>query len=212
MTFDPKSVEVTCVTLPKDHCVQVPRKYIKVCGYSDPFFKNLNKRSLTPRWPMTPCLLRSHVWLYPQIIVSKSHENQRHSQPFQNEGAARGAQGLAGGGTDWDSKWRLSIDLCTKCNFIWGREGAEFLPGGGRPPLWLRHWQKYIKVCGYSDLFYQKLNQRSLIPKWPCTSCLLKSHVWLYPRIITCVQEYINMWIQWSILQITTYYTEWVIT
>ena len=22
MTFDPKSVEVTCVTLPKDHCVQ----------------------------------------------------------------------------------------------------------------------------------------------------------------------------------------------
>ena len=30
MTFDPKSVEVTCVILPKDHCVQVPRKYIKV--------------------------------------------------------------------------------------------------------------------------------------------------------------------------------------
>ena len=29
MTFDPKSVEVTCVTLPKDHCVQVPWKYIK---------------------------------------------------------------------------------------------------------------------------------------------------------------------------------------
>ena len=24
MTFDPMSVEVTCVTLPKDHCVQVP--------------------------------------------------------------------------------------------------------------------------------------------------------------------------------------------
>ena len=24
MTFDPKAVEVTCVTLPKDHCVQVP--------------------------------------------------------------------------------------------------------------------------------------------------------------------------------------------
>ena len=49
MTFDPKSVEVTCVNLPKDHCVQVSQKYIKVCGYSDPFFKNLNQRSLTPR-------------------------------------------------------------------------------------------------------------------------------------------------------------------
>ena len=28
-----------------------------------------------PRWPLTPCLLRSHVWLYPRIIVSKSHDN-----------------------------------------------------------------------------------------------------------------------------------------
>ena len=55
MTFDPTSVEVLCVTLPKDHCVQVPWKYIKVCGYSDLFCKkNLNQRSLTPRWPLTP--------------------------------------------------------------------------------------------------------------------------------------------------------------
>ena len=76
MTFDPTSVEVLCVTLPKDHCVQVPWKYIKVCGYSDLFCKkNLNQRSLTPRWPLTPHLLRSHVWLCPRIILSKSHEN-----------------------------------------------------------------------------------------------------------------------------------------
>ena len=39
------------------------------------FSKNLNQRSLTPRWPLTPCLLRSHVWLYPRIIMSKSHDN-----------------------------------------------------------------------------------------------------------------------------------------
>ena len=38
------------------------------------FSKNLNQRSLTPGWPLTPCLLRSHVWLYPRIIVSKSHD------------------------------------------------------------------------------------------------------------------------------------------
>ena len=38
-TFDPMSVEVTCVTLPKDHCVQVPWQYINVCGYSDQFCK-----------------------------------------------------------------------------------------------------------------------------------------------------------------------------
>ena len=66
MTFDPTSVEVTCVTLPKDHCVQVPWKYIKVCGYSEPFCLNLNQRSLTPRWPLTPHLLRSQVSLYPE--------------------------------------------------------------------------------------------------------------------------------------------------
>ena len=123
MIFDPKAVEVTRVTLPKDHCVQVPWKYIKVCGYSDPFCKKLEPKvrplddlwphicwghtcdstqgslcpssmkihqsmwiqwpflqktwtkGQTPRWPLTPHLLRSHVWLYPRIIVSKSHEN-----------------------------------------------------------------------------------------------------------------------------------------
>ena len=35
MTFDPKSVGATCVTLRKDHCVQVPWEYINICGYSD---------------------------------------------------------------------------------------------------------------------------------------------------------------------------------
>ena len=39
MTFDPKSVEVTCVTLPKNPCVQVPWEYINVYGYSDQFCK-----------------------------------------------------------------------------------------------------------------------------------------------------------------------------
>ena len=37
--------------------------------------KHLFRRSLTPRWPLTPYLLRSRVWLYPRIIVSKSHGN-----------------------------------------------------------------------------------------------------------------------------------------
>ena len=39
------------------------------------FCKNLNQRSLTPRWPLNPHLLRSYVWLYPRIIESKSPEN-----------------------------------------------------------------------------------------------------------------------------------------
>ena len=54
MTFDPTSVEVLCVTLPKDHCVQVPWKYIKVCGYSDLFCKKTWTKghwSLDNLWP-----------------------------------------------------------------------------------------------------------------------------------------------------------------
>ena len=45
------------------------------CNHCNVRFENLNQRSLPPRWPLTPCLLRSHVWLYPRIIVSKSHDN-----------------------------------------------------------------------------------------------------------------------------------------
>ena len=43
MTFDPTSVAVTCVTLPKDHCVRVPWEYVNVCGYSDQFCKTSTK-------------------------------------------------------------------------------------------------------------------------------------------------------------------------
>ena len=53
MTFDPTSIEVTCVTLPKDYCMQVPWKYVKVCGYSDPFFKKKKKKKKwTKDWPL----------------------------------------------------------------------------------------------------------------------------------------------------------------
>ena len=37
MTFGPITVEVWCVSLLKDHCVQAPWEYINVCGYSDQF-------------------------------------------------------------------------------------------------------------------------------------------------------------------------------
>ena len=57
---------------------------------------------------------------------------QGRSQTFQNEGAARGAQGEQG--ADCDSKWRLSIDLCTKCNFIEGWEGDSVSARGAVAP------------------------------------------------------------------------------
>ena len=48
----------------------------------------------------------------------------------------RGRQGGLMGvweGADWDSKWWLSIDLCTKCNFIWGVRGHSFCQGAVAP-------------------------------------------------------------------------------
>ena len=86
--------------------------------------------------------------------------SQGRSQTFQNEGASRGAQGWAGGGADWDSKWRLSIDLCTKCNFIWGRGGQSFCRGQSPPcppPPPLRHCTLRAKRANkifFFNLFY----------------------------------------------------------
>ena len=51
--------------------MKIHQKYVDTVT----FFKNLNQRLLTPRWPLTSCLLRSHVWFYSRIIVSKSHGN-----------------------------------------------------------------------------------------------------------------------------------------
>ena len=167
MTFDPTSVEVLCVTLPKDHCVQVPWKYIKVCGYSDLFCKNLKRRSLTPRWPLTPHLLRSHVWLYPRIIVSKSHE---HTWKYVDT-------------VTFFAKKNLNQRLLTP---RW-----PSTPHLLRSHVWLypriivskshEHTWKYVDTVTFLP---KNLNQRSLTPRWPLTPHLLRSHVWLYPRII----------------------------
>ena len=121
------------------------------------FFKNLNQRSLTPRWPLTPCLLRSHVWLYLRIIVSKSHETiSKH---------------------------------------------------GSKRMILLLPWSKYVDTV---TLFFKNLNQRSLNPRWPLTPCLLRSHVWLYPRIIVFKSHentsmYVDTVINFAKLPHTTY-------
>ena len=47
----------------------------------------------------------------------------------------KGGSGVSGGGADWDSKWRLCIDLCTKCYFIGGPEGGRVSARGAVVPL-----------------------------------------------------------------------------
>ena len=39
-----------------------------------------------------------------------------------------------GAGADRDSNWRLSIDPCRKCHFIWGLKGDGFLTEGAQAP------------------------------------------------------------------------------
>ena len=73
--LEPRVSPAFAITYLCNHCnirFENTSKYVDTLTL---FSKNLNQRSLTPRWPLTPCLLRSHVWLYPRIIVSKSHDN-----------------------------------------------------------------------------------------------------------------------------------------
>ena len=88
------------------------------------------------------------IW---NFSVRTSHQVTLQSVGGGGRGVARlfimrgrqGGSGVSGGGGGWrDSKWRLSLDLCTKCNFIWGLEEGRVSVRGRSPPvpLWLRHW------------------------------------------------------------------------
>ena len=77
MIFDLISVEVTIyVALLRDHCVQIPWKYIKVYGHSNHFSNHEPKvqwPKMTSRWALTTLLLSLPVRFYPRINRFKSH-------------------------------------------------------------------------------------------------------------------------------------------
>ena len=68
MIFDPTSVEVMCDSTQRPFLSKPHENMSRYVDTVTPvfFFKNLNQRSLTPWWPLTPSLLRSHVWLLPK--------------------------------------------------------------------------------------------------------------------------------------------------
>ena len=114
MIFDPMSVEVTCVTLPKDHCVQVPWQYINVCGYSNQFCKMTTYYILRTYyllctewvitiWSLTE--LNSGKTKMPIISYVKKYFNQKsvEVQPWNPSGS--------------NFKWLLFMNYCTLiCN------------------------------------------------------------------------------------------------
>ena len=163
-------------------------------------FQNLTERSMTPRWPLSPLLLRSYVWLYPRIILSKSHENMSkvcgYSDPFFKTLNQRSLT----------PRWPLTPSLLRSHVCLYPRIIASK--------------SHENTVCGYSDPFFKNFNQRWPIDDlWPhiCWSHMCDStQESLCPSPMGIHQ---CMWIQWSILQNTTYIlrtyilcTEWVIT
>ena len=125
----------------------------------------LNKRSLTPRWPLTPSLLRSHVWLYPRIIVSKSNEN-----------TSKFVDTVTLFSKTWTKvHWPLD-DLWP--HVCWGHM-CDSTQGSLCPNPMKINQNMWIQWP-----FFLKLEQRSFTCRWPLTPSFLRSHVWLYPRII----------------------------
>ena len=63
----PTSVDFTCVSLPKDHCVEVPWECINACEYNDHFLQSIPTQFnlwLTPAWPLQIWLPYGHSWAF----------------------------------------------------------------------------------------------------------------------------------------------------
>ena len=94
-----------------------------------------------------PCPMLNHMSeafqtsLWPCGITTMSYQGRGIARLFKMRGQQGGDQGWAGGliGTQNGGS---PIDLCTKCNFIWGwaRGGQSFCQGVVAPlPPWLCH-------------------------------------------------------------------------
>ena len=120
---------------------------------------------MTPRWPLTLHLLRSHVWIYSRIILSKSHKNTSKYVDTVTLLAKTWTKG------HWplDDPWP-HICWDHMCDFTQGSLCPS--PMGIHQCMWIQ-----LSIL-------QITNQRSLTPRWPLTPHLLRSHVQIYPRII----------------------------
>ena len=125
MTFDRISVKVTCVTLPKDHCTQVPWKYVTLCGYNDLFFQKTWTKGHWPLDDLWPQVCWGHIVQVPWKYIT-DHFSKNLSQNVTNP--------------KWplDDFWPTYIDVT--CVTL-PKYHCVQVP-----------W-KYIKGCGYSDPF-----------------------------------------------------------
>ena len=138
-------------------------------------FKNLTKRSMTPRWSLTPLLLRSHVWLYPRL-ASKSHEN-----------TFKYVDTVTLFSKTWKGHWPLDDIWPQVC---WGHM-CDSTQGSLCPSPMKIHQSMWI--------------QWPLDDLWPhiCWRHMCDSTQGLLCPSPMAIHQ--CMWIQWSILQNTTY-------
>ena len=146
---------------------------------------------MIPRWPLTPLLLRSNVWLYPRIILSKFHENKSKYVDTVT---------LFFPKTWTKGHWPLDDHWPQVCR----GHMCDSTQGSLCPSPMKIHQSMWIQWP-----FFQKLNQRSLTPiiddLWPhiCWGHMCDSTQGsLCPSPMGIHQ---CMWIEWSILQNTTY-------
>ena len=159
VTFDPDDlwptpIEVTCATLPKHHYVQVQRKYISVCGYSDHFSKTSTTRSKT-LGDLRPHFCWGHMCDSTQgLLCLKSHGNT--SKYVDTTTIFRKLQ-PKGQWPQMTPRWtsvKVTCATLPKDHFV-------------QVP-----W-KYIKVYGYNDHFSKPLTKRSMTlgDLWPHFCC-----------------------------------------
>ena len=161
------------------------------------FFKILNQRSMAPRWHSTPRLLRAHVWLYLRIIVSKFQENTSKCNVC-------GYSDLFFSKTWTKGHWPID-DLWPQV--CWGHM-CDSTQGYLYPsPMKIQSTWIQWPLC-------QKLKPKKVIDlsRLPLTPCLLRSHVWLYPRITVSRSNgntsiYVDTVINFAKYHIHTYYT-----
>ena len=73
----PLLLGVTCLTLTVQFCpspIQI-HQYMWIYVVPKNFNQKFNDPKMIPKWPLTQYQLRSHVQLYPRIILSNYHKN-----------------------------------------------------------------------------------------------------------------------------------------
>ena len=163
MTFDPTSVGVTCVTLPKDDCVQVPWEYINVCGYNDQFCKLPQFR----RDKTTPCFLKAIAEWTIQICHRRSCGTK---QPYV---------------IDWDNAKILGKECNTSirkiCESMWIiRRGPQAMNRDEGAHFWSNIFDPFLTGSTPSTVGVRPSGATAMFPIGFCCEQTTIAYLWMY--------------------------------